>query len=277
MDAESHPWKLILLGFGFATLAVWLAGASGFPQGGLLVVGFSSIAAIPFLIHLFDYEATRPKLWESDSAAEGGSIISRNILAITVLGMLFVGLMAGYVFWQLYLPQNQVSSLFDAQIQEVSAINPSVGMAVSQVMSTDPVAEFQLIFFHNLQVTGIVLFFSAIYGAGAIAILAWNASVIATFLVAVAKNFAGTANPQTAALVAGLGTGFLGILPHSIFELSAYLTMAVAGSLLSLSLVRSAKSDQEFFMLLFDAAKLIGISIALLAIAAVIESNAFAG
>ena len=93
-------------------------------------------------------------------------------------------------------------------------------------------------------------------------------------LPAVAKKFAGSANPATASLAGGLAAGFFGILPHSIFELSAYLTMAVAGSLVSLSLMRAGKSDQESLLIIFDAAKLIGLSIALLAVAAVIESNA---
>ena len=73
-DAEDHPWKLVFLGFGFATLAVWLASVSGFSQGGLLVVGFSSIAAIPFLIHLFDYEAQSPQLGGADPQLDTGSV-----------------------------------------------------------------------------------------------------------------------------------------------------------------------------------------------------------
>ncbi len=280
-DAENHPWKIVLLGIGFASLAVWLTTASGFPQGGFLVVGFSSIAAIPFLIHLFDYEAANEPggspggaAYGTDAAQAAATMFSRNLATITVLAALFFGLVAGYVFWQVYLPDKQVSSLFDAQFRELAAINPTAGRANAPVFGADPLTAFQVIFFHNIQVEGIVLFFSAIYGAGAIAILAWNASVIATFLAVVAKRFAGDVPPGSAALIAGLGTGFLGILPHAFFELSAYLTMAVAGSLLSLAVLRSGQSDQDVFIALFDAAKLIALSIVLLAFAAVIESNA---
>lgn len=266
-DAEEHPWKIVLLGIAFATLAVWLAGAAGLGSAGIIIVGLSSIAAIPFLLRLFDYDA---------SGGDGGTFLGSTTLArhfpvLLVMASLFFGLLAGFVFWQLYLPQKEVGSLFDAQIRELNAINPSTGRATNPAFGS-PIAAFQMIFFHNLQVLGIIVVLSVLYGAGAVAVLSWNASVIATFLSALAQKFAGVGG-GSGSLLNGLGTGFFGILPHGTFELLAYLTATLAGGIISASILRNQTQQEDFTVVLWDSGRMVVLSVVFLAVGAVLESS----
>ena len=86
---------------------------------------------------------------------------------------------------------------------------------------------FKKIFFNNLKVLFFCLSFAFLYGAGAIFILTWNASVIATAMGGLIKNELA----QTASLV-GFGSlasyfsvaafGFFRYMTHGLFEIIAY-------------------------------------------------------
>ncbi len=267
-DAQEHPWKIVVLSFAFATIAVWLAGSSGLGGGGIVIVGLSSIASIPFLLRLFD--AATSKL--NGEQMLGSTLLGRHAPVVVVMASLFFGLLAGYVFWQLYLPESQVRTLFDAQTKELIAINPAVGRAASPLSGVEAVKAFEIIFFHNLQVVGIILFLCVLYGAGAVAVLSWNASVIATFLSVLAKKIAGTDDAGSTILLGGLTTGFLGILPHGSLELLSYLMVTLSGGIISSAVIHRLPAG-PFTLVLYDAARLLCISILFLAAGAAIESS----
>ncbi len=269
-DAYLHPWKIVLLGIVFATVAVWLSSASGFSSTGIIIVGFSSVAAAPFLQKIFDYD-----VFTEYANNTPLSFIQRNLTTLIVLAALFFGLLVGYLFWMLYFSSSISVQLFNTQYQELLAINPvAVGNAINTFSQNTPLVNFQLIFFHNLQVVGLVLLLSLIYNIGSIVILSWNASVIAAFLATVARNTAQNTGLGLSAILSGIITAFLGILPHGTLELFAYLIMALAGSLLSETITYgSKKTPQQTQTMLFDTARLFALSIVFLAVAAMIESR----
>ena len=115
------------------------------------------------------------------------------------------------------------------------------------------------IFSNNLFVLLFTLLFSLTFGAGAIFILAWNASVIATAIgMLVRINFLQFYLP------------FLMYLTHGIPEIAAYFLIALAGGILSTAVIRHDIRHGRM-RILYDILLLVIISVLLLFLAALIE------
>src|SRR3989344_2654844 len=82
-------------------------------------------------------------------------------------------LFLGFIFLYIFLPPDLVKLLFSSQLDTIDSINSRVsGKAI------DTTNIFAQIFLNNIKVLMFCIFFAFFYGAGAIFILAWNASVI---------------------------------------------------------------------------------------------------
>ncbi len=265
-SARRRPWKIFLLSFVFVSLGVFATLFLGSGESSILLVLFVIIPSIPTVHRLFSFE--EESFEKKPFKVAGSRTLARHLPTIIVLANYFVGLTLAFTFWYLALPTPQVESLFSAQISELEAVRAHFqGFAVNEAVSVNPGA-FELLFFHNLQVLLIVMALSLVYGTGALFVIVWNASVIAVFLGALARNLV---DPSAAAL--SLGAGFLGILPHGVFELLAYLTTALSGGIISRAIVRKAYKKPLFAQIMYDAAKLFAWAILLLAAGALIEST----
>jgi len=120
------------------------------------------------------------------------------------------------------------------------------------------------------------IMFAFLFGAGAIFILTWNASVIAAAIGTFVRN-----NAASYAESAGLGqlTGYLHIgslglmryMIHGIPEILAYFTAGLAGGIISVAVIRHDFGSKNFNKILYDSMDLIVIAIFVLFIAALIE------
>ena len=120
------------------------------------------------------------------------------------------------------------------------------------------------------------LFFAFFYGAGAIFILTWNASVISAAI----GNFIRT-NIALAAKTTGLMTAWnyfhifaLGLMRyfiHGIPEILAYFMGGLAGGIISVAVIRHHLSTEKSKKILLDSMDLIVLAIFVLFIAALIE------
>jgi uncharacterized membrane protein SpoIIM required for sporulation len=240
------------------------------PNSGLIVVALASLAAIPFVYNLFNSDASA---YEEDTFF-GSSTLARHLPVIVVLMALFVGMVAGFTAWYLYLPPADAARVFDVQVNEIKAVQQSFqGKAIA--FNDAAQRAFETIFLHNLQVLFLIIVLSLLYGSGAVLILAWNAAVIGVFLGTLAINLAGTGGGDPS-IFTGLSVGVLGILPHGTFELLSYVTAALAGGILSSAFIRSAHLRSGFVIVVYDVAKLLAVATLFLAIGAGIESQAFA-
>jgi hypothetical protein len=271
--ARRHPWEIVLLAFVFAGIGVLstLYLTRGSPESlGLLLITLVALPSIPWILRLFeseevDLEVKRPP---------GVSTLYRHWPVIFILAMYFLGLLAGFTFWYLYLPGDQAVKLFAAQVSELKAISGGL-VGVGYAVKYTATQAFELIFLHNLEVLGLILVFSVLYGAGAVFVLIWNASVISVFLGDLARRYV-LQQPGEYALLAALGGGFLGLLPHGTFELLSYTTGALAGGILSAAVARKAYRSASFPLVVHDIAKLAAWAVVFLAVGAAIESQAFA-
>jgi uncharacterized membrane protein SpoIIM required for sporulation len=103
------------------------------------------------------------------------------------------------------------------------------------------------------------LIFSLIFGAGAIFILAWNASVIAAAVGIFVKSD-----------IAHLPIGISRYMIHGLPEIAAYFIGALAGGIISVAIIRQAKNE-KFWKIMQDSLNLIIAAIIILFLAALIE------
>ena len=260
-DVYSSPWKMMVLAFAFVTIALFAADYVGI-QKSVFAITLVCLPAVPFVWRLFDFEESNTE----KRIASGSKTVFSHLPGLVVMINLFLGMLIGFTFWNVVLPVSKSSELFSVQLTELGAIKNTF---TAHAVVTSPVAlVFEKIFLHNFGVLALIVLFSVIYGAGAVLVLTWNASVIATFLVQNAKQYIATGG-----LAAGISAGFLGILPHGTFELLAYLIAAIAGGVVSFALTRDGKSIRTASVL-FDCAKLTVWSVVFLAIGALLESGA---
>ncbi len=249
--AKRSPWLLAGLAFIFVSTGVLVNIAVPLIAGAEIV--FAMVPAIPLIWSLI--------VREEKEEEERVKLLPQNSLAyhlpiIEVFAFFFLGAMLAYTFWFSALPYNQSQAIFAAQLQEIKNIGLTAGKVIDIGFAGS-------LFQHNLVVLGFMLVFSLIYGIGSIYLLLWNASIIGVFI---------GSKLQTGGIGA-LVTGLVGIFPHGVFELGAYFIASIGGGMLSTALMHRHPGKPHFKLILSDIAVLLAVSIAMLAIAAVLEAT----
>jgi uncharacterized membrane protein SpoIIM required for sporulation len=230
---------------------------------GIFMITFCVIFSMPFVYYAMKREE------EKDIEYTGSTRLlkehSRILLAFLFL---FLGFIIAFSFWYLVLPNGEVN--FKAQIETFCHINKpeSFDMCVeeygieSQGITTSATSKEKVlnIFANNIYVLIFTLIFSIIFGAGAIFILAWNASVIAAAIGIFAKS-------QLNKLPMGLARYMI----HGLPEIAAYFVAALAGGILSMAIIKHDTNSKKFWSVLQDSLNLIIVAIILLVIGALIE------
>ena len=136
---------------------------------------------------------------------------------------------------------------------------------------------FSRILLNNIRVLAFAMIFSFIYGAGAIFILTWNASVIGTAMGNTIRSnlgqYAGYIGFERISEYFGIVTiGVLRYAFHGVWEILAYFVGGVAGGIISVAIINKHYMDKNFSHVLFDASELLFISLLLLVWAAYLEA-----
>ncbi|MDD3175121.1 MAG: stage II sporulation protein M [Candidatus Nanoarchaeia archaeon] len=269
-NAEKRPYFLILIGFLYsliaAALSMWI-----FPdQASLIMVFLIVMASIPLMISVIKDE-------EKKDVSEFHEIIllKEHGKALLAFMCLFIGVTLGMALLYTILPGETTSTMFDAQIKTISGMSHAVSSDVTGkfIAGFD---RFSNIFLNNVKVLMFCLLFSFLYGAGAIFILTWNASVIGTAI----GNFI----RGELALLSGLvgldkfvqyfnviSIGLMKYAIHGIPEILAYFTAGLAGGIISIAVIKHDFGGKKFEHIVLDSADLILLSIAILFIAGILE------
>lgn len=138
---------------------------------------------------------------------------------------------------------------------------------------------FNIILKNNLNVVLIAALLSFLYGAGAIFLISWNASILAAVVsLDIFLGMAPVITSQSFGFLKGIFNSIyllLGYLPHGIPEIIAYFLVSIAGAVFSRDLVKGLLSTQFKWKILLDIFYLIIIAIILIIIGALIESSYF--
>lgn len=268
LTAEKHPAKVILYGFVYASVGLFLSLWVFKEQASLVMVFLTAMASIPLIYNTIKLEEKKDIAIEKEAA-----LLREHAKALVVFMFLFLGFIIAFTLWYVVLPSDIVQNAFRIQTQTYLTINPGVSGNVANSMGN-----FTRILFNNLKVLIFCLLFAFLYGVGAIFILTWNASVIGlamgNFIRTNMSKFAQSFNLLTAA-------GYLEITTKSVLrywihgtpEILAYFVGGLAGGIISIAVIRHDFGTEKFEKIVLDSTELVIIALVLLVIAALLEVN----
>lgn len=266
LKAEKQPWEMFFIGLVYTSAAIFLSLWIFEKEASMVMVFFAVMAALPII-----YNTLKLEEFKDVELANERLRLKQHSKAILVFLFLFLGMTVAFVFWYTVLPSSTVAFLFQKQAQTITNVNNQIaGNAVAQLTL------FSKILMNNLKVLAFCILFSFIYGSGAIFILTWNASVIATaignFIRTNIAHYAlalGSVNAFTYFQVISLG--LLRYFIHGLPEIIAYIYGALAGGIISVAVIRRHFQTKNFFSILVDASDLLLLAIGFLILAAFIE------
>ncbi len=233
---------------------------------GILMVFLIVMAVLPLFYITIQNEEKLDLRYTKESR-----LLKEHGKVLSYLLFLFFGITITFALVYIFFPSTIVSSVFNLQERAILNVNDNIrGMLTGGITRFDV---FVRILVNNIKVLFFCLIFSLLYGTGAIFILTWNASVIATAIGAVVKKEIA----QTAA-AAGLinfasyfnatAFGFFRYMTHGVFEIAAYFVMGLAGGIVSIAVIKHNLNKDQ---LLIDVLDLVFISLGLLVVAAITE------
>ena len=257
-DAIKNPWHMVIFGAVISLISLGIANFVFPESSGLLTVFLITMISAPFMWKLFKYEEWHE---ESDFTKERTfsekfnpvELFSRHLNIFLIYSAYFIGIVAAlsFVFWA--LPGNVAENVFNDQTAQIEKISNITG----QITFADA---FSIILTNNLIVMTISFIFALLLGLGVTFIIVWNGSVLAAAVGSVAK-------------LSGASTAIVKYLPHGIFEIAAYIVVAIAGGVLSVAI---SKHGTKFVgAIVLDTVLMLAFAVILLVIGAFIESSSF--
>ncbi len=259
--AEKQPIEMLPIAFLFTSIGIFI-GYWIFPNyASLTSVFFTVMALIPLMVNFIKYEEgdvfRLKKGWHHKRA-------------VPFFCYMFLGLVLAYSFWFIVFPQSLVGSVFGIQLNTINQINSQITGNLTSLNY------FSAILTNNLKVLMFCLLFSFVYGAGAIFILVWNASVVSAAIGNATRSliskFAATTNlPGIALYFSAFSMSILRYMTHGLLEMVGYFLGGLAGGLISVAILRHNFMDEKFKKVMFDALNIALFSIGTLILAAFIE------
>lgn len=272
--AESSPSLMIIIGFFYTSLAMLLSYFIFKSYSSLFMIFLATIASIPIIYRLMKMEEQKDL-----TDMEEKILIKEHAKALSSFMYLFLGATLCFAFWYTVLPSDSISILFESQSSTIASINgrtTELGLTGSTGNVTNYFGVFSKIFFNNVKVLLFCVLFSFLYGAGAIFILMWNASVVGTAI----GNFIRTNLASLATQLGGASIGaYLSVLSigvfkyviHGVPEILSYFVAALAGGIISIAIINHDIATRKFEHILLDSADLLMLSMFILFIAAILE------
>lgn len=264
--AEKEPWELFFIGILYSSIAIFF---------GLFVFGDTDVSmVIVFLTVLacsvLMYRTLRFEEEKDRKVKKEWSLLKEHGRALRFFIFLFMGFVVSFTLWYVFLPWEISEKIFSTQIGIIASVNTVfTGMAVIE-------SYFWVILLNNIKVLLFSLFFSFFYGMGAIFILTWNASVIATATgLFITKSISAivehTGTITILQYLTAISFGFLRYLIHGIPEITAYFIGGLAGGILSVAVINHINNHELFKRVVKDAGILTCFALGLLIIAALLE------
>jgi len=256
---------MILYGALYSSIAVFLSLWIFEGQASLVMVFLTTMACIPLI-----YNTIKMEEQKDEEIAEEKSLLKEHAKALEFFLFLFLGMVMAMAFWYIVLDASIVEQLFSVQSSTINRINsPVTGNAVQNAL-------FVQILLNNLQVMMFSLLFAFLYGVGAIFILTWNASVIATAVgnfirtgIAEAATMLGLA--KSAAYFKVFSLGLLKYAIHGIPEIFAYFAAGLAGGIISVAMLKHGLDMDKFKRIIIDTLDIILIALGTVLLAAWLE------
>ena len=175
----------------------------------------------------------------------------KHYILMEIFLFLFLGIFIGYLITGNYVPDSAEYQINFLKNQGINLLNADIESA----------PQFINIFLNNLSVIVIAFVLSLFYGVGALFLIVLNASIFASFVL----NLLTTIAQQKA-------FGAFLTLIHFIPEVFGFLLAAIAGGVISKAIMKEKAGTEGFRNVLKDGTILLLISLAIILVAALIES-----
>ncbi|MFH0863041.1 MAG: stage II sporulation protein M [Candidatus Altiarchaeota archaeon] len=262
-----HPMRMLVIGLVYSLLGIML---------GILLFGrYASVAGIflttiPLVVIWYHaiYDEERKSMEKSTEHMHLAQY--KHILWFFIF--LFVGMVFAYSLWFTFMPLALVTVSTAIQIDTIYSIQNQFAATGASTLDTN---DLVVILLNNLRVLLFCIIFSFVYGAGAIFILSWNASVIGVAI--------GNMGREGLARLGQLGQSpsimtYFSVLPvsisyliHGLPEVVSYFFGILAGGIISEAVVCHHYREPEFWRVIKDSSSLILVSLMILLLAALIE------
>ncbi|MFH1364349.1 MAG: stage II sporulation protein M, partial [Candidatus Aenigmatarchaeota archaeon] len=240
-ELSEKPYLMFLWSLVMASIGIILSlqvsyeitvGTSTFNLGGIFGLIFTIIPSVYFITVLIKKEE---RLEEKDfQSGKKTSMWQRHERDVAIMLFFFAGITVAFALWSMVLPDT-FFEIQDQKIQDVRQLSGAVtGDAINEMN------QFNRILTNNLQVMIFSFIFSFLFGAGAVFIIAWNASILGVFIGQLSKHMWD---------VPVVGLAFL---PHGIPEIGGYIAAALSGGLISAAIIRKSES-RVLKLVVFDA------------------------
>lgn len=267
--SEKGPIKMLFIGLVYASLSLILVHwfFSGdivqTKHSGLWVVLFCVAFSWPFMYFLIKQEAE-----EDESVTGFWGVMRAHSDALYAFMWLFLGFIIAFAFWFIIL---QNFSLLNTQIETYCVINSpgNVETCIKNYDFTGKVigtgnmtssARFIAILQNNVYVMIFTLVFSLLFGAGALIILVWNASVIGAAIAMFSKYN-----------LSEIPLGVLRYMIHGFPEIAAYFVTALAGGIFGAGMIKNGLKNKKIIRILENSVIMLFIALMILVVAALIE------
>ncbi|MBL7055532.1 stage II sporulation protein M [Candidatus Woesearchaeota archaeon] len=266
LKAEKNPGEMFFIGFIYSSIGILLSLWIFKDQASLIMVFLTVMACLPIVFNTIKLEEKKDVEIKNERI-----LLKEHNRAIVFLMFLFFGITLSFVTWYVFLPPDMLGIVFDKQTTTIQAINNNVSGNAFQEFSA-----FTKILLNNIKVLSFAILFAFIYGAGAIFILTWNASVIGAAMGNFIRSQLGEAATSIGLVKFStyFGVVSLGLLRYSIHgipEIIAYFYGGLAGGIISVAIIKKHFKTESFSRILFDVSELLIISLSFLVAAAFLE------
>ncbi len=274
---KNKPIKSFFLGIIYAAIALVLAYFIFPDDPSISVIFLTTLAALPLLIDVLTLEQEEEK--DNLKETKKRPLIKEHLDVFMIFTYMFFGFFICYIAIYVTFPTETVNLFFSKQIETIiSIVGPGGFFAMPEITGALITSEsaLRIIMINNFKVLLFCVLFSFLYGAGAIFVLAWNASILAVAM----GNFIKRELAAFGELIGFSGVqayfyaGTFGIaryMIHGLPEIAAYFLGAIAGGIISAAVIKTDYKDPKFYDIILDSLDLIALAALLIIIAALIE------
>lgn len=253
---ERKAWFAFILGASYSALGIGSALLLFPKEVGLAAVAFTSLLALPSLNRMLTLE-TKQAAAERKFDLTDPFKNHKDIFSVYIF--LFIGVLLVFSIFSIILPDIATNRIFAEQITAVGLAGNATGGG-----------SFTSIFSNNMIVFLFALIASFIYGAGAIFIIIWNASVWGVVFGVIARDASTIVNYNPFVYLFLI---MIAITPHMLTEAAAYIMAAISGGIVSKAVILENAFSERFTKIIQDALVIFFVAVVLLVFAAYVESN----
>jgi len=249
--AERHPIEMFFVALFYSSISI-IVGSWIFPEyASLIAVFFTVISCLYVTQGAIRREESKEQYFREKA------LLVEHKKPLFLFLWLFIGIVVSFAFFTSVLPMEKSTQLFSIQQSVLDGIRGSV---TGNSIGSGEV--FGIIFQNNLKVIFISLIISLIYGAGAIFILTWNASIMGYVIGSIISEHG----------IISVPVAFLKYFLHGLPEMFSYFMVILAGGIIYSAILKGDLSKEiKSTKILKDVFVLIGLAIVLMSFAAVLE------